>query len=191
MPDDFVLPDNFVPLTVEQVKAALAPGGDGKVPPADITAALALKQPTVAPATPAEARARLDVLTKDREWSDRFLSGDPRARQDFKELTAKASEEHDVTNPVDAPFQTTSGGELPPRAVAAWVGGMRELGVPDGAITEVLEGKQFSAEQVATATHWKARQMRDPIWCAAYLAGDLECQRQMLVANAVITSARR
>jgi hypothetical protein len=183
--------DNFIPLTIEQVTAALAPGGDAKVPPADIAAALAIKAPSVPAATPAEARSRLDTLTKDTAWSDRFLAGDPQARKDFEELTAKASEEHDVTNPSDAPFQTTANGELPPRAVASWVSGMRELGVPDGAISEVLEGKTFSAEQVATAEHWKARQLRDPIWCAAYLAGDVECQRQMFCANAIITSARR
>src|SRR5258705_11280875 len=160
--------DDFVPLTVEQITAALAPGGDGKTPPADLAAMLAVKPPVVAPATPAEAQARLDGLTKDREWSAKFLAGDPKALKDFKELTAKASEEHDVTNPSDAPFQTTMNGELPPRAVASWVGGMRELGVPDGAISEVLEGKQFSAEQAAKPKHWKARQMRDPLFCAAY-----------------------
>jgi hypothetical protein len=182
--------DDFVPLTVAQIEAALAPGGDGKTPPADLAAMLAVKPPVVAPSTPAEAQARIDALTKDREWSAKFLAGDPRARKDFEELTAKASEKADPANPSDAPFQTTMNGELPPRAVASWISGMRELGVPDGAITEVLEGKQFTAEQVATAQHWKARQLRDPIWCAAYLAGDLQAVREMLVADSVITSAK-
>jgi hypothetical protein len=189
MSDNDFVPDNFVPLTVEQITAALAPGGDGKTPAADLAAMLAVKPPVVAPKSPAEARARLDGLTKDREWSARFLKGDPKAREDFKALTAKASEENDPTNPVDAPFQTTANGELPPRAVAQWVSGMRELGVPDGAITEVLEGKTFTPLQVATAEHWKARQMRDPSFCAAYLAGDVQAMREMLVANAIISSA--
>src|SRR5690242_5145642 len=99
----------------------------------DAASALGLRAPFVPPATAAEARARLAALPNDREWSERFLAGDMRAREEFKELTTKAAEEQDAANPPDIPFQTTAEGELPARHVAEWVGGMRELGLSDEA----------------------------------------------------------
>ena len=183
--------DDFVPLTTEQIAEAISASTRSTTiaDPKDANAALGI---TVPPATAAEARARLAALTKDRQWGDRFLAGDSRALKEYRALMDKAAEAEttDAANPPDDfIFETTYGNELSPRAVASWVGGMREIGFPDGAIQEVLEGKQFTPEQVEQARHLKSRYMRDPLFTAAYLSGDLQAQREMLTLNAIITSA--
>jgi hypothetical protein len=61
--------------------------------------------------------------------------------------------------------------------------------VPDQAITDILQDQKLTPEQVETARHWKARAMGDPTSCSLFLQGNLQCMRQMLVADAILASA--
>ena len=184
-------------MSAEAIAAAIAAANNAQVSnptvpdqlKGDAASALGLKAPFVPPATAAEARARLAALPNDREWGDKFLAGDMQAHREFKELTTKAAEEQDAANPPDIAFQTTAEGELPARHVAEWVSSMRELGLPDGAITDILQGNKFTPAQVETARLWKARSLGDPTFCALFMQGDLQCRRQMTVANAILSSA--
>ena len=75
--------------------------------------------PPLAPATAADARCRLDVLTNDKTFADRLFSNDAEARREFAELSAKAAEADVVgeaiagTTPPWRPFETTVDGAWP------------------------------------------------------------------------------
>ena len=93
-----------------------------------------------------------------------------------------------IPPPSDQLFHTTTDGQLPPRAVASFVADARNIGMPDKAIGDILSGKKFSAEEVAITKGWKSRMMRDPEFTKAYLEGNPDCARKMLVANAILVA---
>jgi hypothetical protein len=143
--------------------------------------------PPLAPETPADARRRLDILIGDKDFGRRLLSGNVEAKQEFDRLQ-KLAASADIPLPSEQLFHTTVDGQLPPRDVAAFAAGARELGFGDKAIGEILAGKTFSAEEVFIAQNWKARAMRDPEFTKAWLEGNPDAARKMLVANAIITA---
>src|SRR5262245_56107644 len=89
-------------------------------PSAEVTArvaALTPAPPPIAPATPAEARSRLDVLIGDKDFGAKLLSGSADAKAEWnrlQELAAKADPVAAGPPPPDQIFSTTVNGQLPP-----------------------------------------------------------------------------
>jgi len=142
----------------------------------------------------ADAAARLNALTSDKAWGAKYMNGDPTARRELDDLCAAVAKGDAVKDALDGkeaasePFavQTIVDGELPPGLMRAAVADLQLKGLTDQAIAEVMSGKTFTVAEVRAAEQWRDRAMRDPLFRSAYLKGDPNLGRQMLVANAII-----
>jgi hypothetical protein len=164
-----------------------------------VTAALATGSAPIVPTgpSPALAAAKLEALMGNREFGPKLLAGDSAARREFDELNkviaggdgALADALKGVAAPSE-PFavQTVVDGELPAHALRTAVADLQTRGLADQAVAEVFSGKSFTAEEVRAAEQWRDRTMRDATSRAAYLKGDADLGRQMLVANAIIAA---
>jgi len=155
--------------------------------------------------TAEQATAKLDAMTKqyleanrpkhdpiaERYQSkghriDRLVSGDPKERAHFEEaLKAKAEAD---------PVEVGMSGDLPEvpsselRQMAVGAGWLRDIGVSEGAIKEMLSGRQAPHEEYEAVKRWKADALRNSEWTKRLLSGDQEAQRQLVLANIVLTN---
>jgi hypothetical protein len=65
---------------------------------------------------------------------------------------------------------------------------LREIGISDPAIRQVLTDYEVSAAEHAMTAKWKADHMRSQEWTAKFLAGDGDAVRDMTNANIVLSS---
>jgi hypothetical protein len=150
-------------------------------PSAEVTArvdALSPAPPPLAPENPSDARRRLDVLIADRDFGERLLAGNVEAKQEFDKLQKLAAEADIPAPSEEALFSTTTDGALPPRDVAKWAAGERDLGFGDTALGEILSGKPHTAEEVFIAKSLKARAFRDVEFVKALEAGNPDAVRR-------------
>jgi hypothetical protein len=117
---------------------------------------------------------------------DRLVSGDPKERAHFEEaLKAKAEAD---------PVEVGMSGDLPEvpsselRQMAVGAGWLRDIGVSEGAIKEMLSGRQAPHEEYEAVKRWKADALRNSEWTKRLLSGDQEAQRQLVLANIVLTN---
>lgn len=156
-------------------------------------AAAASPAPPLAPTTAADARARLDVLTKDAAWTGRFMSGNVEARREFAELTAKVAGGDDVADALDgAPmserlFETTMNGALSSRVVNEVVASMRELGISDGAIEEQLRDKPVTRSDRAATEAFRNMRHGDADWCKRLISGDAAAKREHILMCSILS----
>ena len=144
--------------------------------------------PPAPPATPQEARTRLDGLIKDREFGAKLLSGDAAANKEFGELQAKA----DSVDPADQVAVAMSGniGEMPDsstRLMSNTADMLREIGIREEIIEQTLRGHEVSPVEMKQAEAWRERAMRDQTFVKAWLSGDPEA-RQKMTLSAIIVS---
>jgi hypothetical protein len=168
--------------------------------PAEAGAALAKMQadasppPPLVPATAADARARLDILSKDKGWADRLFAGDVTANREFKDLTALAGSADDTAEAIAGTtspqplFETTTGGQLPRRHVNEIVASMREAGLSDGAIGEALNGGKVTRAEMAAAKAFKNMRHGDAEWVKRFLAGSYAERRENMLLSIILTS---
>jgi hypothetical protein len=146
---------------------------------------------TSTPATPAEATARLDQLKADPAWRDGFLSGSAEQSRQYAELSALAAKgDRDAKIELamagvmsDAPFQDS--GHLQNIAATKM---FRELGIRDEVIKQTLTDYEVSQQDHDAVAKWKADRLRDSAWVKAWLSGEGEQARDMMLANIVLTS---
>ncbi|MGH7489406.1 MAG: hypothetical protein ACREMY_27970 [bacterium] len=167
---------------------------------AEATAALARMQlersppPPIAPATAADARARLDVLAKNKGWADRLFANDIEARREFAELSTLAAGADDVadtlagTIPEQPIFETTVNGALPSRTVAEVVASMREAGLADASIEQALRGGKVTSAEVAAAKAFQNMRHGDAAWVNKFLAGDYSARREHMLLSVILSS---
>jgi hypothetical protein len=74
------------------------------------------------------------------------------------------------------------------RDQAAAVPDLREIGLGDVSIREVLTDHKFTADEHRDAAELKARYLRDPNFVALYLLNSPDEVRQMTVCNAILAS---
>jgi hypothetical protein len=147
-------------------------------------------QPATPPATPAEARTRLDGLIKDREFGAKLLSNDAEANREFHDLQLKA----DSVDPADQVAVAMSGniGIMPDSSVALMANTtsmLREIGVRESIIEETLRGHECTEQEFKLVEAWKARQMKDPTFVRAFLSGDAEAREKMTLAAIVLSGS--
>jgi hypothetical protein len=125
------------------------------------------------------ARAELDALGNDPNWRAAFFRGSPAARQQFSELAAKAAGGDetaavlagDIPSPEIEITGSAVGGRITTRAMAVEVGALRESGLNDDTIRQIVDGTPASAAEVAMARRYREMRMSDPAWTARYLKG--------------------
>ena len=176
-----------------------APADPFTLTPAEAGAALAAMDAGANPSPPAvqdaqDARARLDLLSRDATWANRLFNGDVAARKEFDDLVAASAAGDNVDDAIagieePAPiFETTTGGQLPRRVVNEVIASMRDAGVSDGAIGQALRGDSFSREEVAAVTALRAKLHGDADWVKRLLSGDYAAKREHLLMSIVLSS---
>src|ERR1700738_3918469 len=95
------------------------------------------------PANSTEASARLDVLSADKAWSGKLLSGDPRAREEFNSLTAKVAEGgNDIDRAMSGVLPAVPDTAL--KTMAGTAEFLRENGVDAAVIRQTLSGHEVT-----------------------------------------------
>jgi hypothetical protein len=167
--------------------------------PAEATARLTemgTAPPPIVPQNARDAKAQLDLLGRDPNWSRAFFSGNAAVRAQFDRLTALVANSDPVADTlagVEQPQQiveTLTGGQLPARDVKAYVADMRVAGHSDGAIAQAMTGTPVTAAEVAATRSLQAARHSDPEWRARLLRGDyltkLEHERLSIVLSSPI-----
>jgi hypothetical protein len=140
---------------------APAPVDPWSMTPDQATAALAAMDAAIHPPPPAvpqdaqDARARLEVLSRDASFASALFSGSIDARKQFNELVAKAAGGDDVgdavagiVEPAVPLFETTANGELPRRHVEGTIAGLRDSGLNDESISQAINLPPISPRRV-------------------------------------------
>jgi hypothetical protein len=167
--------------TPEQANQALA----------DLTAAYRGPAPPATPTDAAGARARMAELAANPKWTSDYLNGNADARQEFSAVTALISTGNDVDMAMEgvlpeARVDFGPGASLRDQAAAVPV--LREIGVGDDAIRQLLSDKPISRQEHQLAEQWRNMHFTDADWTKKYLAGDGEAVRQMTLCNIVLAS---
>jgi hypothetical protein len=180
MPDEI----DVYALTPEQAGAKLAAREVARV--ASTAAPLVEK-----PGNHVEARTRLDALKANPDWSTKFLSGDVTARDEYDSLNKLIA----TADPVDLAMSGTvpdghvDSGRIPLRDQAAAVVSLRDIGISEDAIRQVLSDQNVDPREIVLAERWKKQHMGDAAWVSKLMAGDIDARRELTLAN-IITSSR-
>jgi hypothetical protein len=143
--------------------------------------------PPAPPANAQEARTRLDALIADNGKSAKLLAGDVQINREFAELSALAAGEDASTI-----AQALSGdiGEMPNsqlKMAAETAGMLRDIGINERVISQVLQGHEVSPEEYKLTEAWRKRQMQDPVFVKAYLSGEPEAREKMTLASIILS----
>jgi hypothetical protein len=147
-----------------------------------------------------QARAAIESLSSSSEWRERFFRGDPQARREFGELTAKvvagdqtaSALAGDPLPAADTVELTGSvlGGRIPARALASEVASLRSAGISDGAIAQLLDGHAMTPYEVEAVSRYKSLRLGDPEFTKRYLAGGWAERREMTLISMVLSAPR-
>jgi hypothetical protein len=81
-------------------------------------------------------------------------------------------------------------GDIPDSSVklmAETAGMLREIGIREEIVEQVLKGHEVSAEEYKLTEAWKARQMKNPDFVKAYLSGEPEAREKMTLASIILS----
>ena len=101
------------------------------------------------------------------------MAGDPPPAADTIELTG-----------------SVLGGKIPARALASEVNALRQAGVSDGAIKQLLDGYPMSAQEVEMVRRFKSMRLGDSEWVGRYLKGGWAETREMRLISMVLSAPR-
>lgn len=144
------------------------------------------------PQTAPEARTALNAKLEDPAWSTAYLAGAADQKREFEELTTTITK-----GGGDGLAAALAGEPLPvvpnseQRQTADMVQWFRELGIPDGATSQILRGEKVTPEELRATVNWKTAAMSDPSFVQKYLGGDAEAKRKMVLANSIIINGAK
>lgn len=146
-----------------------------------------------APATAAEAAARLDILSADAAWSAKVLAGHGPAVREFQDLVAKKSGGDKLDQIIAGtaevpPFETVMGGELSTHNQMLTAGDLRDVGLSDGAIRQVFENKPVSRAEYDAVKRLHGDRLKDADWTKKLLGGDKVAHRDLLLMQVVLNA---
>jgi predicted transcriptional regulator len=151
--------------------------------------------PPTDPKTPTEAQARLDALTKNKDWGDKLTAGDVTTRREFTSLTEMAAKaEHRLDNVLAGKVEpelmelTSAEHPLSTRNLASVVESFREMGLSDGTIKQAIEGGTVSKEEHGQAKQAMALLMSDAEWSKRLLSGDWSAKRDLQLLSIILNS---
>jgi hypothetical protein len=131
-----------------------------------------------APTTPVAAAAKLKELEINREWGDRLQRGDAETNAEFKRLTELAASGDPIDSimegivPNTVELDETNGGKARARDMVTAAADMRERGIPDQMIREVLSDVRPTLEQHQMGKENQRRRFADAEWVERLKAGD-------------------
>jgi hypothetical protein len=138
--------------------------------------------PPLIPQDAQDARAQLDLLSRNASWAESLFKGNVETRKQFDELVAKAAGGDNVGDAVAGIveltpplFETTANGELPRRHVEGTIAGLRDAGLNDAAIEQAVNLPPISRAEFMAAQAFKARchgSAEVPVIVARYKANE-------------------
>jgi hypothetical protein len=156
-------------------------------------AAPAAPAPPAAPSTPQEAASKLASLRADSAWGDRVLKSEPGALKEFHELSRLASQADavDLVMSGEAEKLPNLGlnGQPSLAATAREIPALREAGLSDGVIRELLSGRESTAEELSAVRKFQTMRHSDKSWVDRYLKGDFDAVREARLIAAVLSGA--
>jgi hypothetical protein len=156
-------------------------------------AATTAPAPPAAPATSQQAAARLAELRETPEWGAKVLAQDPSALSEFHALSKLVAQ----SDPIDiimsgeaAGLPNTGFNGQPSLATTAReIPALRESGLSDGVIRELLEGRESTAEELSAVRKFQTMRHSDKSWVDRYLKGDFDAVREARLIAAVLSGA--
>jgi hypothetical protein len=171
-------------LSAEAATAALAAMNNVAHPP-----------PSVVPQDSQDAKATLDLLSRNASWADSLFKGDVATRKQFDELVAKAAGDDNVgdaiagiVEPTTPLFETTANGELPRRHVEGAIAGLRDSGLNDESIAQAVTLPPISRTEFLQAQALKTKLHGTAEWRGKLLSGDYEATRQHNLLSVLLSS---
>jgi hypothetical protein len=144
------------------------------------------------PGTPTEAATRLAERRADRSWGEKLISQDASTVAEFHALAKKASEGNDLDLMIlaapDMPDLNIDG-TLSPKKIAGEIGSLRESGLSDDVIKELLTGRTSTVAEVDAVKRFKAMRHSSKEWVDRYLAGDHDARRESMLMSMVLMQA--
>jgi hypothetical protein len=151
-----------------------------------------------APAPPAEIKSAADAvvaraaLSKDPAFVQKYMTGDAGARRQMAALNA-------LLAGADESLLARSGASPPEgyvkepgvtagwREMAAGAGALRELGISEAAIAQVLQDQPEARVFHDMARQRKAERMGDADWLKRYLTGEFAERKEMTLINIILS----
>jgi hypothetical protein len=171
-------------MTPDQVAAKLAAIDAAIHPP-----------PPLVPQDAQDARAQLDLLSRNASWAESLFKGNVETRKQFDELVAKAAGGDAVGDAVAGIveltpplFETTANGELPRRHVEGAIAGLRDAGLNDAAIEQAVNLPPISRAEHAAAEAFWSRCKGSAEFRSKLLSGDYEATRQFNLVSVLRSS---
>jgi hypothetical protein len=125
--------------------------------------------------TPAQ---KLDALTADPKWVQQLLTGGGVQMRELQEvLQAKSAGGDQIGQIIDgvakpSELETVTGGALTTHKQMVAAAQLREDGIPDASIRQLLEGNPVSKEEYNAVAKLKAERLGDPEYVKRWLAGE-------------------
>jgi hypothetical protein len=140
------------------------------------------------PSNASEASSQLAALAADQEWGSRLLAGHPETNAQFHSLSSIVAKGGDAVDQAIAgivPGDIPDAGQKRMAEAASW---MAERGLSDAVIRQTLTNHEVTPQEVRAVEAWKAQKMRSPEFTKAFLAGEPDPVREMLLADIVLSS---
>jgi hypothetical protein len=143
--------------------------------------------PPAPPANAQEARTRLDALIADNDRGAKLLAGDAATTKEFNSLTAMVAEGGDnIDRAMTGALPDVPDSDL--KAMAGTADMLREIGVSPDVIRQTLENYEITQAEFDATKAWQARTMKDQFFVKAWLEGDPDAARQMMLASIILSS---
>ena len=147
--------------------------------------------PAATPATPAEAGAKLDALSKNQDWASKVLTGSGPHVTELKDLIAKKSGTDRLGQILDGTFEapileTTINGELSSYKVATMVADLREVGLDDATIRQAVEGSPVAKAEYDAVKRLHADRLSNQEWISKLLKGAAAERRELTLMQTVL-----
>jgi hypothetical protein len=156
------------------------------------TPGAAAATPPAPPSTPVEAASKLAELRADKGWGEKLLASDKDTLAEFRSLSKLAAQASDVDRVMAGEKNLPDiniEGRLSLAKVAGEIPALKEAGISEGAIREMLEGRPSTPEEIDFATRFKAMRHSDEGWIKRYLSGQHEAVREARLISMILLAA--
>jgi BMFP domain-containing protein YqiC len=144
--------------------------------------------PTDRPTTPSEARARLRAFGS--EFLNKLEQGDVKTREEFDAISKMAADDKDPVAALiagqPAPNEVKVAGATTSREMAVAIAQLREEGITDGQIHQLLTDHVATPEEIAAVQRLQDNLHGTATWVARLLSGDAGARREQMLCSMIL-----
>jgi hypothetical protein len=143
--------------------------------------------------SPAAARERLAGLKSDDGFLSRYFSGELAAQREMQQLlnSAGADRTERLLAGVTDPTRSDVLDGISAHETVAEIGRLREAGIDDASIEQLLRGEPISKFEHAAITEMQRVLHGDADWVKRFLGGDREAVRQQKLITIALLSGHK